>query len=184
MAIIHDAPARVGAAPASPSGVAAGGALAALAGHAGSSLAYRSPAARPPRRGKLVGVILGAVVAAALLMAAFIWYRSHAVHEPTTAVIVEGNAALDGTVITVTGARTITTRLTAGNNYAAPVLLEPGRYWVRATHGGRKLLDHEVEVKRFLGVRIKLSDLPSARGAGAGGGGGNPVTRPVGADHL
>src|SRR5688572_4604577 len=64
---------------------------------------------RPRRHDRLVGVILGVLVASTLMMAGFIWYRWQGVNEPTTAVIVEGDATFDGTVITVTGARTITT---------------------------------------------------------------------------
>ncbi len=113
----------------------------------------------PARRGALVGVILGGVIASALAMATFIWYRWQAVNEPTTAVIVEGDATLDGTVITVAGARVVTTRLSAANNYVAPVLLEPGWYLVTAKHKEHEVLHHEVEVRQFLGVRIKLADV-------------------------
>ena len=113
----------------------------------------------PPRHARIVGLILGAVVACTLVMVGFIWYRWQGVNEPTTAVIVEGDATFDGTVVTVTGARTITTELTPSNDYIAPVLLEPGWYRVTAEHGGRVLVRQEVEVKRFLGVRFKLSEL-------------------------
>lgn len=169
MAKTHDAPARAGAA-ALPGGAEPPGNGADPTGRADAPPAPAPATARPcsARREKLVGVILGTVVASALAMATFIWYRWHAVDEPTTAVIVEGNAALAGTIITITGHRTVKTELTAPKNYVATVLLEPGRYWVTAQLDGRELLRHEVEVERFLGQRIRLSDLvpdPASRGA-------------------
>jgi len=127
-------------------------------------------ASYPPRRAALVGVILGTVVATALTMATFIWYRWHAVVEPTTAVIVEGSPAFDGTVVTVAGARLFKVKLSATNNYVATVLVEPGHYRVRAEREGRLLQDVDVEVERFLGVRIRLADAapdPDAASAGA-----------------
>lgn len=174
----HDAPARAGAA-APPGGAEPPGNGADPTGRADAPSSPALAAARPysARREKLVGVILGTVISSALLMATFIWYRWHAVDEPTTAVIVEGDAALAGTVITIAGHRTVTTELTAPKNYVATVLLEPGRYWVTAHLDGRELLRHEVEVERFLGKRIRLSDLvpdPAARATPAAA----PTTRP------
>src|SRR5215213_3244065 len=68
--------------------------------------------------GLLVGLIVGGVVFATVLMVSFIWYRWNGVHEPTTAVIMQGDASLDGTVITVTGGRRPErTTLDAGNSY-------------------------------------------------------------------
>lgn len=113
----------------------------------------------PPRSGRFVGVIVGAVVACAVVMVGFIWYRWQAVREPTTAVIVAGDATFDGTVVTVAGPRTITTELSAANDFVAPVLLEPGWHRVTVRHRDRVLIDQDVEVKRFLGVRFRLADL-------------------------
>lgn len=163
MALTQDVPERVGPRPPA---------------HGEAPQPSPAPAPAPPRRAALVGVILGGVVASALVMATFIWYRSHAVDEPTTAVIIEGNPALDGALITVTGSRVVTTRLSASRNYVATVLLEPGHYRVSAEHRGRLLLRHEVEVKRFLGVRIKLSD----PGLDDGGASAAPATLPAQAD--
>ena len=136
-----------------------GTATPAAAANAPSASAAHPEADHPPRHARLVGLILGAVVACTLVMVGFIWYRWQGVNEPTTAVIVEGDATFDGTVVTVTGARTITTELTSSNDYIAPVLLEPGWYRVTAEHRGRVLVRQEVEVKRFLGVRFRLSEL-------------------------
>ena len=115
----------------------------------------------PTRPGALVGLILGGLVAVTLGMATFIWYRWQAVREPTTAVIVAGDPSLEGTIITVSSAdRDITTTLGAANDYVAPVLLEPGWYYVTAERNGQVLLPRqEVEVRRFLGVRIDLAEL-------------------------
>ena len=133
--------------------------------------------APPPaqQRGRLVGVIIGGLVATTFVMVAFIWYRWYPVREPTTAVIVAGDATYDGTVVTVTGTPTpITTRLDPGNNYVAPVLLEPGIYWVTAERNGQVVLRQRVEVKRFLGVRFTLNDPSRPTPTGAG-----PSTRPT-----
>src|SRR5688572_4541131 len=43
--------------------------------------------------GPVVGLILALLVGSTLAMTAFIWYRWVGVREPTTAVIIEGNAS-------------------------------------------------------------------------------------------
>jgi hypothetical protein len=126
-----------------------------------SHLPYVSAGLEIQRRtwhGFFVGMILALIVGSTLIMVGFIWYRWHDVREPTTAVIVEGDASLDGTVITVTGERLITTSLKESNNYIAPVLVEPGMYLVKAEHNGVVLIQKRVEVKRFLGVRFDLKE--------------------------
>jgi hypothetical protein len=109
------------------------------------------------RRSLLVGLILTSVGVATVGMVTFIWYRWHGVQEPTTAVIIDGDASLEGTTITVRGGpRSVTTTLKQSNSYTAVLLVEPGRYWVNATRDGQLILRKEVEVKRFLGVRFNL----------------------------
>jgi hypothetical protein len=51
----------------------------------------------------------------------------------------------------------VTATLTKANGYVAPVLLEPGTYWVVAQRDGQVLIRKQVEVKRFLGVRFELA---------------------------
>ena len=124
-----------------------------------------SPAAggepdRVPGRGMLVGVIMAGIVISTMVMVGFIWYRWSGVREPTTAVIVEGDASLDGTEITVEGERGPEhTSLNAANDYRAAVLVLPGRYWVTARREGVVLLRRQVEVERFLAVQFNLSRL-------------------------
>jgi hypothetical protein len=115
----------------------------------------------PPtgRRGRLVGLIVGGLVASTVLMVAFIWYRWYPVQEPTTAVIVAGDATYDGAVVTVVGTSTISTRLNPANNYVASILLKPGRYVVTVKHRDQVLIRQDVEIKRFLGVRFRLKEL-------------------------
>ncbi len=116
-------------------------------------------AEQPPNGGRVVGVILGVVIASALAMATFIWYRWQAVTEPTTAVIVEGDAGLAGARITVRGTPTpITTTLTESNNYIAPVMLEPGLYNVMVELNGRSLEYRHVNVKRFVFLRLDAAE--------------------------
>ncbi len=125
-----------------------------------SSLSYVSATevGRKPWQGLFVGAILTLIVVSTLLMVGFIWYRWHDVREPTTAVIIAGDASLDGTVITVSGDRVITTSLKASNNFTASVLVEPGIYTVKAERDGILLLQQQVDVKRFFGVQFSLTD--------------------------
>jgi hypothetical protein len=117
--------------------------------------------------GFLVALIVGGVVFATVLMVSFIWYRWNGVHEPTTAVIVQGDATLDGTEITVTGGRRPEhTTLDPGNSYRAAVLVEPGRYRVTAERKGVLLLRQNVDVKRFLAVQFDLTRMTQNSGAG------------------
>jgi hypothetical protein len=112
-------------------------------------------------RAFLVGAILMCVVVSTVAMVAFIWSGWFKVPEPTTAIIVEGDASFDGTVLFVSGSNLktpIETRLHASNNYITPILLEPGEYKFTATHNGRDLLRTRVIVRRFLGLRFNLSD--------------------------
>src|SRR5215218_9305685 len=103
-----------------------------------SASVAESPAAasdfeRKPARGMLVGVIMAGVVISAMVMVGFIWYRWSGVREPTSAIIIEGDASLDGTTVSVTGDRPAEhTSLNAANGYRAAILVEPGRYWVEA----------------------------------------------------
>jgi hypothetical protein len=115
-------------------------------------------------RSFLVGLILTSVAIATLVMVSFIWYRWHGVQEPTTAIIIDGDATLDGTTISVRGGpRSVTTSLKKSNSYSAVLLVDPGRYWVTATRDNELLLRKEVEVKRFLGVRFNLVEFLKAQ---------------------
>ena len=83
---------------------------------------------------------------ATLVMVTFIWYRWSGVQEPMTAIIIDGDASLDGTVITVAGGRTVTATLDASNDYNVPILVEPGQYIVTAQRDGVLILRYQVEV--------------------------------------
>jgi hypothetical protein len=150
MASTQDLPGRTG--PASPAGDGGGGPVPYL------SPGFAVDPDRSPARAVLVALILTGVVLSTLAMVAFIWYRWSRVQEPTTAVIVDGDASLDGTVITVRGPRTITTSLKPSNGFSVPILVEPGEYLVVAERDGQVILRKQVEVKRFLGVRFNLSE--------------------------
>jgi hypothetical protein len=78
------------------------------------------------------------------------------VREPTTAIIVAGDASLVGTEITVSGGRTITATIDSGNNYRVPILVDPGEYVVSASLHGQTLFRTTVQVQRFLGVEFDL----------------------------
>jgi hypothetical protein len=108
------------------------------------------------RRGPLVALILVLLVVSTVVMVGFIWYRWNGVREPTTAIIVAGDASLVGTEITVSGGRTITATIDSGNNYRVPILVDPGEYVVSAMLHGQTLFRTTVEVKRFLGVEFDL----------------------------
>ena len=71
----------------------------------GSPATGGDAAERKPGHGMLVGVIMAGVVISTIVMVGFIWYRWSGVREPTSAIIIEGDASLDGTTITVTGER-------------------------------------------------------------------------------
>ena len=49
---------------------------------------------QPPAGGRLVGLILGVLIVSTIAMVAFIWYRWHDVHEPTTAIMGCASAAI------------------------------------------------------------------------------------------
>jgi hypothetical protein len=110
-------------------------------------------------RGPLVAAILVLLVASTVAMVGFIWYRWSGVREPTTAIIMHGDASLDGTQITVSGERAVTATLDASNNYHVPILVDPGKYDVTAELRGRTIVHATAEVKRFLGVEFDLSTI-------------------------
>jgi hypothetical protein len=119
-------------------------------------------------RGPLVAAILALLIVATVVMVASIWYRWSGVREPTTAVIMHGDASLDGTQITVSGERTVTATLDASNDYHVPILVDPGEYVVTAELRGQPIIRTTVEVKRFIGVEFNLPTIVKdavARGA-------------------
>jgi hypothetical protein len=107
-------------------------------------------------RGPLVAAILVLLVSATVVMVAFTWYRWSGVREPTTAVIMHGDASLSGTEITVAGERIVKATLDASNNYHVPILVDPGEYLVTAQFRGKPIVRTTVEVKRFIGVEFNL----------------------------
>jgi hypothetical protein len=107
-------------------------------------------------RAPLVAAILVLLVTATVTMVGFIWYRWSGVREPTTAVIMHGDASLAGTEITVSGERMVTATLAASNNYHVPILVEPGEYLVTAQLRGQPIVRATVQVKRFIGIEFDL----------------------------
>jgi hypothetical protein len=146
-------------------------------------------AERKPGRGMLVGVIMAGIVISAMVMVGFIWYRWSGVREPTSAVIIDGDASLDGTTITVEGdGGPERTALNAANGYRAAVLVEPGQYRVEAKREGVVLLRRQVEVQRFQAVQFNLGRIaelqrqqpgqdPTRDGGVEGGSGAGAGTR-------
>jgi hypothetical protein len=168
MATVQEATGRAGGTP------PAQGTHAAAAPMQDYAAGYTDADRASGRKSFLVAVILIGVMVATFSMVAFIWYRWHGVQEPTSAIIIDGDPSLDGTIIAVRGGpRPISTKLQKGNSYTAAILVDPGRYWVSATRGEEQLFNREVEVKRFLGVRFNLSnyliELKAAREKAAGG---------------
>ena len=110
-------------------------------------------------RAPLVAAILVLLVTSTVVMVSFIWYRWSGVREPTTAVILRGDASLDGAEITVSGERTVRATLSEENKYYVPILLDPGEYVVTVELRGTTLIRRPVQVKRFLGVEFDLSTI-------------------------
>ena len=100
------------------------------------------------------------ILSAAITLAAFatIFYRSVTISEPTSAIVVEGDASFDGTLIFVTSTEYPSARakLSVENNYKTPVLLHPGIYSVLITHGDRTLIRQSFRIEAHRGVGIDL----------------------------
>lgn len=156
MASTPDLPARPGSAGGAPHG----GAPAPLPPPASQDQpAGAGGTEHSTRHSVVVFLILFGLIVATGAMVVFIWHRWSRVQEPTTAVIIEGDESIEGTSITVRGmGRQVTTTIQRSEGFVAPVLLEPGRYWVTATRDGQSILRKEVQVKRFLGVRFNLAE--------------------------
>jgi hypothetical protein len=97
---------------------------------------------------------------AVVTLAAFatIIYRSVTVTEPTSAIVVEGDASFDGALILVTSTEYPAARatLTVENNYRTPVLLYPGIYTVLVMHRDRALFrdTFRIDAQRAVGIDL------------------------------
>jgi hypothetical protein len=108
----------------------------------------------PGRRNAARAVILLSILVT-LVALATIFYRSFAVIEPTSAVIVIGDPSLDGAEIVVrasdfsSGSLESTATLSADNNFQTPVLLRPGVYLITITYQDRVLLKEQFSVEPY-----------------------------------
>jgi hypothetical protein len=116
-----------------------------------------SPARLSAARIAIAGSILLALAALTL-----IFYRSFAVVEPTSAVIVIGDPDFDGAEVVVEPAAfspeipAARATLSAENNYQTPVLLRPGVYRITITSGDRELLRQRFRVEAYKGQEYLL----------------------------
>jgi hypothetical protein len=144
----------------------------------------------PPSPARLNAARLAIIASIALTLCALtlVFYRSYAVVEPTSAVIIYGDPTLDGAEIFVRpdvlspdfpAARAT---LSADNNYQTPILLRPGNYWITITHKGqvRPLLQTRFTVLAYSGQQYFLGQ--AAINAMGLKGKPAPATRPASAD--
>ena len=112
------------------------------------------------RRAARVAIVASIALTAAALTTVF--YRSFAVIEPTSAVIVIADPSFDGAEIVVRPdvlspsypeSRAI---LSADNNYQTPVLLRPGDYLITITLDGNVILKDKFPVQAFKGRQYLL----------------------------
>jgi hypothetical protein len=130
-----------------------------------------SPAAPPPRRelaasSGFVRAVIVLVVLMVVAMSGIVFWRWATGHEPTTAILVTGEPALDGTVLEVTGygVPPVTVTLSADNSYRTPIFRLPGTYHVIATWHGQKLVDRDVVIDRYVGMAIELPTILTIQG--------------------
>jgi hypothetical protein len=116
--------------------------------------------APPPhtrRRGAYIISLIALTGLVVLVMLAIIYHRWLTVEEPTTAILVEGDESVDGTIIEVVGGpKPISVRLGKENNYMTPVLLAPGFYTVTGRLGDLVIVRQELALKPMVGRRILL----------------------------
>jgi hypothetical protein len=119
------------------------------------------PAENPAARASpaLARLVVGVLLVIVPIMIGSICWRWATVHGPTAAVIVRGDASLEGAIISVRGSgKTYTLDLDRDNNWQTPVLLDPGVYHIEVAHHGRNILDTNFSLESLHGISY---DLPS-----------------------
>ena len=110
-----------------------------------------------------------------ILATALIYWRWANVTEPTSYVIVQGEAEHNGTVVVVTSSQNTDTiamaTLSPDNHYSATIFLHPGTYTLTATQNGETLIhgDMFVAYRRWKAIPLRsrkhaISDTPRASG--------------------
>jgi hypothetical protein len=108
-------------------------------------------------RGPFARIMTVVIIAFVFAMMSLIYWRWARVHEPSTAVVVEGDQTLDGAKIEVQDNDAHwDANLNAGNNFSTPVLLEPGRYSIHVTHRNHQILNARFSVDRTHAYRYLL----------------------------
>ncbi|MDB5353643.1 MAG: hypothetical protein JWN24_96 [Phycisphaerales bacterium] len=115
---------------------------------------------RPPSGGNLAKIMVGAVIIVVMIVVALVYQRSVAIHEPTSAVVIEGDRSLDGAKIVVEENapthRSWTVLLNHDNHWKTPVLLDPGDYKMTVTHAGHSLFAAGFTLGRYQGWNVPL----------------------------
>lgn len=120
----------------------------------------------PPTAGRLAAarVVISASIILTVAALATVFYRSFAVIEPTSAVVVVGDPSLDGAEISVTPDAFSSdypesfATLSPDNNYQTPILLRPGTYWITITHKEHLILRDKFPVEAYKGQQYLLGE--------------------------
>ena len=175
--VSHNPPAdRAGDAAAPANGAPANGGPPRLAPpHGATSGATNGEAETPPwaafspARGRFVRFVVVLSVAATLLCAASVYWRSANVSEPTSYITIQGNEALNGTVVEVSShalPAPVVTTLTKDNDYISTIFLHSGSYTVTATLNGEPLARGPFSVTGRKAASLNLTARrPTARSA-------------------
>jgi len=125
-----------------------------------TSLSRTAIAAESRVRALFARVIVGSLVLLVLLMVGQIYRHWHAVSEPSTVVIVNGDGSLDGATVEVTGARgRWVEKLDSDDSWQASILLNPGLYHVTVKHRNLVIRDEDFSVDRTRGWGINLPSM-------------------------
>jgi hypothetical protein len=132
-----------------------------------------------PERIRIARIII--VLAAFLTLMTFgvIFYRWATVHDPISAIVIEGDKTLDGAEIVVSASdnpdfHDAHAMLNENNGFKTPVLLDPGIYSVVISHRGKVILRRAFKLEAHRGLVFPLALLkaaetqPSAAGADTG----------------
>lgn len=134
--------------------------------------AATAAAARPRSRREvlLVNLAIGMAIFVVIVSLSVIYIRWLIVTEPTAAIVVYGDASLDGARVYVQAddGRSILKEpatLDAANDYVTPVLLVPGSYLLRAELDGKVVREARFHVRPYEGQMFFLSDEARRRAA-------------------
>ena len=92
-----------------------------------------------PERRLFVQISIAAVALLFVAAVGLLFWRSYTSGEPNALWVIEGDASLDGAVVTVEGVDTmpISRALTAKDNYIARIPVPPDVYSIRVVHKGK-----------------------------------------------